>query len=198
MDEAAPMQLTNPRRLRALAGAAVLVALGSLAVGACGSQPAASPGASTSSTSAAPGAGGPTTSTTVPCPHLTASAMGGGAVVLDTAALLTATITVHPQSSGSGDPGAATPTCVVLRPGAKLQLFVGQRVEFVANHPPRLAAVLGAAGAGAGAVGMSTSPGPTTTGPAGGPATEHLVIALTALRPGAVNVTWTDCSGTAC
>jgi hypothetical protein len=187
MAHAAPVQLGNRRRRRALAGAVMLVVVGSLTIGACGSGAAGPPGTSAPSTSAGAGGGGSTTPP--PCPRLAASANPAGSpVVLDTAALLTATITVVP--------GAGGPTCTILRPGGRVTLRVGQRVELVANHTPSLSGVPPSAGTGA--VGMTTAPGPTSTGPGGAPSTSHLAVTITARRPGSVLVRWIDCSGTAC
>lgn len=192
MAQAAPVRRTDPRRLRALAGAALLVAVGSFTAAACGSQPAGSQG-TTPPSSVGPGGGTTsTTTTTASCPHLSASTTASGAAagspVLDTAALLNATITV---AAGTG-----ADSCVVLHPGAHVHLLAGQRVEFVANHAPQLAGV--PASAGTAAVSVSTAAGPSTTGPAGGPPTAHVVVTITAARPGTVSVTWVDCSGTAC
>lgn len=191
MAQAAPVQRTVPRRLRSLAGAALLVGVGSFTAAACGSQPAGSQVTSTPPSSVGPGGGTTSTTTTTACPHLSASTTVSGATgtaVLDTAALLNATVTV---AAGTG-----ADTCVVLHPGAHVHLLAGQRVEFVANRPPRITGV--PVSAGTAAVSMSTATGPTTAGPAGGQPTAHVVVTLTAARPGTVSVTWTDCSGTAC
>jgi hypothetical protein len=83
---------------------------------------------------------------------------------------------------------AGSPACQILRNGAHLVLGVGQRVQFVATALPTLA--------GAGAVQVTSGPGPELSGPGG--SSPHLVVTVTARRPGVVEVGWTACSGTAC
>lgn len=97
-------------------------------------------------------------------------------------ALLQATVTVVRGSRRTG--------CAVLQPRQDPIVHVGDWLQFVANEAPDLSAH------GRLPVRVSTAPGPTTT--AGGPGTPHLVITLTATRPGMVSVTWIDCTGVVC
>lgn len=92
-----------------------------------------------------------------------------------------ATLTIRPH--------AGTPACQILRGGAHLVVGVGQRVQFVATFLPTLG--------GGGAVQVTSGLGPYLPGPGGG-RFPHLVVTLTARRPGVVEVGWTACSGTAC
>lgn len=92
-----------------------------------------------------------------------------------------ATLTIRPH--------AGTPACRILHGGAHLVLGVGQRVQFVATMLPTLV--------GGGAVQVTSGPGPYLPNPGGGPL-RHLVVTLTARRPGAVEVAWAVCSDAAC
>lgn len=104
--------------------------------------------------------------------------------MLSSAALLRATVVVDtvPRTSRA---------CLVLQPYRPVHLRIGDRAEFIANGPPMLEP------AGADVVTVTTSPGPTEEGPAGGPSV-HVIVTLTATHPGTVIVHWTDCSGTGC
>jgi hypothetical protein len=108
-------------------------------------------------------------------------------VVLATAALLSARIVVIA--------GTATPTCTVLRPHQTVHLMAGQQVEFVANRAPTVTGV--PPGAGTGAVSVRAAAGPTGSG-GGDLPTKHMIITVTAVHPGTVELTWINCSGTAC
>lgn len=104
--------------------------------------------------------------------------------VLAAAALLSATVVVEAGANPS-------PRCFHLTAGATLMLHPGDRVWFVANRAPDLSP--------AGAVSVSTAPGPSGTAPGpSGLLTSHVIVTLTAARPATVAVRWIDCSGTEC
>lgn len=117
----------------------------------------------------------------------TANETNSAAPVLTSAALLVANVEVSPQQAGH-------PKCVPLTPGSVARLLIGDRAEFVANGSPGLEP------ANEAVVTISTLPGPTQRGPGlpDGIPTSHVIVRLTAIRPGNVTVHWTDCSGTGC
>lgn len=121
--------------------------------------------------------------TTATCDVQTATTSASGAL-LTAAALLSATVVVEAGSNPS-------PRCFHLTTGATLTLHPGDRAWFVANRAPDLSP--------AGAVSVSTAPGPSGTAPGpGGFLTSHVIVTLTATRPATVAVRWVDCSGTEC
>ena len=108
------------------------------------------------------------------------------ATELTAAARITASIHVSGQT-------ASHPGCRPLAPGSDVDLLIGERVQFVANQPPQLDPPSSPV------VAVSSSPGPAQSGPGGGGLrTTHLIVVLTAVKPGDVSVEWEDCSGTAC
>ena len=101
---------------------------------------------------------------------------------LTSAALLSITVTVDAQRT-------AHPQCITAQSGTPVHLHIGDRIQLIANSPPRISPD--------GVLTVTTAPGPTTTGP-GGLATEHLLVTLTATTPGQATVRWFNCSGTGC
>jgi hypothetical protein len=167
-------------RVWGAAGAATLVLAGSIAAAGCGSaQAVRHPG---------PPPAGPCSQQVKQLDQQAAAAALGeppavrGSIDLAAAALLTAKVVVTPAASG--------PTCQILTPGKTVDLRVGWRVVFVANEAPALTGAQGS-------VSVATSPGPSSSF-LGQPPTSHLVVTLTAVRPGAVSLQWIDCSGTGC
>jgi hypothetical protein len=160
------------------AGAASLVLAGSILAAGCGTGQALpkptphQPGPTNPCASAIKQLGGTS---------LTAAHAGGGSIELMTAARLTARVDVTPRVQG--------PACAILQPGTKVELTVGHSLVFVANGPPDLMGLLSA-------VRVTTSPGPSTS--FGGLTTSHVIVTLTAVRSGTVNLHWVDCSGTGC
>lgn len=121
---------------------------------------------------------------TATCDVTAASTPISSGVVLTAAALLSATVVVEAGPN-------PTPRCFPLTTGSTLTLHPGDRAWFVANRPPDLSP--------AGAIAVSTAPGPSGTGPGpGGILTSHVIVTLTASRPATVVVRWIDCSGTGC
>ena len=121
-----------------------------------------------------------------PC-ATTANETNSASPVLASAALLLASVEVSPQQTGH-------PKCLPLTPGSVAHLLIGDRAEFVANGSPGLEP------ADEAVVTISTLPGPIAGGPGlpGGIPTSHVIVRLTAVRPGNVTVDWTNCSGTGC
>lgn len=121
-----------------------------------------------------------------PC-ATTANETNSAAPVLASAALLVASVEVSPQETGHRK-------CLPLTPGSVAHLLIGDRAEFVANGLPGLEP------ANEAVVTVSTLPGPLERGPGppGGVPTFHVIVRLTAVRPGNLTVQWTDCSGTGC
>ena len=118
-----------------------------------------------------------------PC-GVSAKSIGTEALTLTAAAMLFADIHVAAEH-------ASRARCFPLTPGSTVQLFIGDRTEFVANDRPEMEPP------NSDVLTTSTRPGPVETGPGSIP-TRHLIIRLTAVRPGNVTVHWIDCSGTAC
>ncbi len=105
---------------------------------------------------------------------------------LDAAALLTNTITVDSQVD-------STVRCLFADgEGGTLELHIHDKVQLVANSTPTLSP------ASSGVVSVSTAPGPSDQGPGNLPPTPHVIVTLTAVRPGTASLRWIDCAGTGC
>lgn len=103
--------------------------------------------------------------------------------VLAAAALLQITIDVDGTRP-------STPRCVTGTVGGPpLRLHISDRVAFIANDPPRLSAT------DRRIVSVSSINAPPDTGPL---KTQHVIVTVTAIGPGSVTLTYTNCSGTGC
>lgn len=99
------------------------------------------------------------------------------------AALLQATVVVTASQ-------AAHPDCAQLTLGQTSHLELGDRLELVSNGVPQMSS------SPPGVLTVATAPGPSSS--FGGITTHHLLVTLTAVKPGTVTLTWEDCTGTAC
>jgi hypothetical protein len=82
----------------------------------------------------------------------------------------------------------------VLQAGTTTTLRLADRAEFVANGLPQVSP------ASTRTVVTSIAPGPAGGGPGnpGGILTAHVIVTVTAIRPGTAIIQWIDCSGTGC
>jgi hypothetical protein len=103
------------------------------------------------------------------------------------AALLAFTIRI--DSTRATHPRCIVPNAIVH---ATIQLHLGDKIEYVANRSP---SVSGRPTPLSRIVSISSKPLPA--GP-GRPPTSHVLVSLTAIRPGQATVRYTNCSGTGC
>jgi len=104
--------------------------------------------------------------------------------VLTAAALLSLTIIVE-------NTHASTPGCIAVNVNDRqrpVRVSIGDRVTFEANFPPQLNA------SEAKVVSVASSPRQKTQAVGLG----HVAVVLTAIGPGTVTISYTDCSGTGC
>jgi hypothetical protein len=151
-----------------------------------------------------------TSSQSEPC-GVTLAAATTKTAILITAARLTATVTVRDQPTPK-------PKCVALQSSSPaVTVDMGDKVQFAANTEPvapihgtvmpytRIGSawdgfeVFNAAGSTGIVVKVSTSPGPKIEpGITPTVATPHVIVTLTTIHPGTVEVSWFDCFDTQC